>query len=88
MAEALGSTAGADLDTRAQEAAKEATPKDPSARVGSATGGGSQAEEVASRKPVVLEVEVVSVSSDEPSDLAEMAQPSRVEGLAALMWVG
>jgi hypothetical protein len=39
-------------------------------------------------RPDVVEVEVVSVSSNEPSDLAEVAQPSRVEGPASLMWVG
>jgi hypothetical protein len=38
-------------------------------------------------KPDVTEVKVVSVSSGEPSNLAEVAQPSRVEGPTALMWV-
>jgi hypothetical protein len=38
--------------------------------------------------PNVIEVEVVSVSSDEPSDLAEVAEPSRVKEPAALIWVG
>jgi hypothetical protein len=56
--------------------------------VGFAAGGGSQAEEAASREPNVIGVEVVSVSSGEPSNLAEVAQPSRVEGSMALMQVG
>jgi hypothetical protein len=41
-----------------------------------------------SHEPNVTEVEVVSVSSGEPSDMAEVAQPSRAEGPTALMWVG
>jgi hypothetical protein len=53
--------------------AKEATPEDPSTQVGFAAGGGSQAKEVASREPDVVEVEVVSVSSGEPSNLVEVA---------------
>jgi hypothetical protein len=43
---------------------------------------------MASREPDVTEVEVVSVSSGEPSNLAKVAQPSRVVGPMALMWVG
>jgi hypothetical protein len=38
-----------------------------------------------SHEPDVTEVEVESVSSGEPSDLAEMAQPSCIEGPMALM---
>jgi hypothetical protein len=38
--------------------------------------------------PDVIKVEVVSVSSGEPSDLAEVAQSSQAEGLAALVRVG
>jgi hypothetical protein len=39
-------------------------------------------------RPDVIEVEVVSVASSEPSDLAKVAQPSRIEGPATLMQVG
>jgi hypothetical protein len=87
-AEASGLTTGAGADARAQEDVKEATPEDPSAQVRSAVGGGSQAEEAASREPDVTEIEVVSVSSGEPSDLAKVAQPSHIEGPTALMQVG
>jgi hypothetical protein len=45
-------------------------------------------EEAASREPDVAKVEVVLVSSDESSDMAEVAQPSRTEAPAALVWVG
>jgi hypothetical protein len=38
--------------------------------------------------PDVVEVEVVLVSSDEPSDLAEVAQPSCAKRPMALIWVG
>jgi hypothetical protein len=41
-----------------------------------------------SREPDVTEVEVVSVSSGEPSDMAKVAQPSCVEGPMTLMRVG
>jgi hypothetical protein len=56
--------------------------------MGTVARGGSQAKETALREPDVTEVEVVSVSSDEPSDLVEVAQPSCVEGPMALMRVG
>jgi hypothetical protein len=75
-------------DTGAQEVAKEVVAEDPSTQVRSAIGGRSKAEEALSRKPNVTKVEVVSVSSGEPSDLAEVAQPSRIEGPMALMQVG
>jgi hypothetical protein len=48
-------------------------------------GGGSRAKETTIGRPDVVEVEVVSVSSDEPSDLAKVAEPSRAEGPMALM---
>ncbi|CAD6265970.1 unnamed protein product [Miscanthus lutarioriparius] len=60
----------------------------PSTRVGAAAGGGSQAEEAASREAETAEVEVVSVSSGEPSDVAEVTKPSRTEGPVALVRVG
>jgi hypothetical protein len=56
--------------------------------MGTVAGGGSQAKETALREPDVTEVEVLSVSSGEPSDLVEVAQPSCVEGPMALMRVG
>jgi hypothetical protein len=37
--------------------------------------------------PDTVEAEVVSISSGEPSDLAKVAQPSRVRGSVALAWV-
>jgi hypothetical protein len=45
-------------------------------------------EEVALREPDDTEVEVVSVSSDEPSNMAEVAQSSHTEGPTTIMWVG
>jgi hypothetical protein len=87
-AKASRSTAGAGADAGAQEAAKEATPEDSLAHVGSDVGGGSQAEETTMGGPDVIEVEVVSVLSGEPFDLAEVAQPSYVEGPTTLMRVG
>jgi hypothetical protein len=51
---------------------KEAASKDPSAQMGAVARGGSQAEEATSRKLDVAEVEVVSVSFGEPSDMAEV----------------
>jgi hypothetical protein len=87
MVEASGSIAGAGAGARAQEAVKEVMPKDPSTQVGAATTGGSQAMEAASHEPKVTEVEVVSVSPGEPSDLAEVAQPSCIEGpVASRKW--
>jgi hypothetical protein len=56
--------------------------------VGSIEGGGSRAEESATGGPDIVEMEVVSVSAGEPSDLAEVAQPSHAEGSMALMRVG
>ncbi|XP_066353306.1 uncharacterized protein [Miscanthus floridulus] len=73
---------------REARAAEEAALEAPSTRVGAAAGGGSQAEEAASREAETAEVEVVSVSSGEPSDVAEVAEPSRAEGPAALVRVG
>jgi hypothetical protein len=67
---------------------KEVAPKGPSTQVGSTTGGGSQTKEMTIGGPDVIEVEVVSVSSGEPSDLAKVAQPSHGEGPMALMRVG
>jgi hypothetical protein len=87
MAEASRSTAGVGASAGAQEAVKEVMPKDPSTQVGAATRGGSQAEEAASHGPNVTEVEVVSVLPGEPSDLAEVAQPSCIEGpMASREW--
>jgi hypothetical protein len=87
MAEASGSTTGAGAGAGAQEAVKEVMPKDPSTQVGAANGGGSQAEEAASHEPDVTKVEVVSVSPREPSNLAEVAQPSCIEGpMASCEW--
>jgi hypothetical protein len=43
---------------------------------------------VTSREPDVAEVDVVSVSSGEPSNMAEVAQPSCDEGSTTLMRVG
>jgi hypothetical protein len=43
-------------------------------------GGGSWAEDTAMGGPNIIKVEVVSVSSGEPSDLAKVAQPSCAEG--------
>jgi hypothetical protein len=56
--------------------------------VGATAGGGSQAEEATSREPDVVEVEIVSVLFDEPSDVAEVALSSRTEGPIALVLVG
>jgi formylglycine-generating enzyme required for sulfatase activity len=50
--------------------------------------GGSRAEETATSGPDVVEVEVVSISFGEPSNLVEVARPSRNEGPATLIWVG
>jgi hypothetical protein len=88
MAETPGSTVGAGASAGAQEATKEVVPEGRLAQVGSAVGGGSQAEETVTDGPDVIEVEVVSVSSGEPSDLAKVAQSSRAEGPMALTWVG
>jgi hypothetical protein len=41
-----------------------------------------------SHEPYVAEVEVVSVSSGEPSDMTKVAQPSHVEGPMTLVRVG
>jgi hypothetical protein len=56
--------------------------------MGATIGGTTQAEEAASREPDVAKVEVVSVSSSEPSDMAEVAQPYRAEGPTTLVRVG
>jgi hypothetical protein len=72
-AEVSGSTAGAGVSTGAQEAAKEASPEGPSAQVGSIVGSGSWTTEMTTGRPNIVKVEVVSVSSGEPSDLAEVA---------------
>jgi hypothetical protein len=73
MAEMLGSATGVRASTRVQEVAKETALESPSVQVGSAVGGGSEVEEMATGGPEVIEVEVVSISSGEPSDLAEVA---------------
>jgi hypothetical protein len=66
MVEVSGSTTGAGASTRAQEVAKETAPEGPSTQVGSAVGGGSQKEDMATGGPDVIEVEAVSVSSGSP----------------------
>jgi hypothetical protein len=45
-------------------------------------------KEAASHESDVIEVEMVSVSSGEPTDMAKVAQSSRVKGPAALERVG
>jgi hypothetical protein len=71
----LGLTVGVGGSTGAQEATKVATPEGPLVQVGSAVGGRSRVEETATGGPNVVEAEVVSVSSDEPSDLAKGLSP-------------
>jgi hypothetical protein len=77
---------GEGASTRAQEVEKEATPESPTEQVGSAVRGGSQVEEMMTCGPDVVEVEMVSISFGEPSNLAEVTQPSRTRRHAALAW--
>jgi hypothetical protein len=73
MAEMLGSAVGVGVSTGAQGATKETTLERSSVQVGSAAGGGSWVEETTTGRLDVIEVEVVSISSGEPSDLVEVA---------------
>jgi hypothetical protein len=52
---------------------KEVVPEGPSAQVGSKVGGGSQADDAAMGGPGAVKGEVVSISSGEPSIIAEVA---------------
>jgi hypothetical protein len=88
MAEAPALTVGAGPSTWAQEAMKESMPKGPSAQMGSTAGGGSRVDDIATSGPGTIEGEVVSISSDKPSDMAEVAQSSGARGSVALVLTG
>jgi hypothetical protein len=68
--------------------AKEVVLVDPLALGEATNGGGTQAEEAALRKIDATEMEVVSVSSDEPPNVVKVAQSSRAEGPSTLVRVG
>jgi hypothetical protein len=66
-------TMGVGVSAGAQEAMKEAMHEGPSTQVGSTARGVSRLEDTAMGGPNTIEAEVVSISSSEPFDMAEVA---------------
>jgi hypothetical protein len=71
-AEMPAPTVGVGVSIGAQEAMKEAVREGPSVQVGSAAGGGSRPQDTAIGGPDTIKAEVVSISSGEPFDMAEV----------------
>jgi hypothetical protein len=85
MVEVPALTMGVGPSTGAQATMKDAMPEGPSAQKWSTAGDGSRADDAVTSGPSAIEGEVVSISSSDPSDLAEVAQSSGAGGSTTLV---